>query len=1249
MKILKCGLANILGAVCLAAAATFAAWPSECVRAATMVSAEKTGNVLGYFIVFPFKDGKTLLPSVMATKTYVPATPALKGNAWRILLLDAGGSELFSSSLDNPYALMNAEDASSKDVQLVARVPNMANGARLELLDPSGVVAWTQPLDGAFVQQARNQAASVATLAARAIAPRADAGEEMVRIQMEFAERRRDADAARWAKTLGDPNAPTAARAAAFAKLHPVNPAPAPAGAGSMQGGIPGPLAMANTSTTQLNLVSGLVSASGSGTIMIGVPVRVYSADGQTYVTEATTDSSGHYNLEVPAGTYVIEADVGGREFVQADKALYVVPQRVSGVAVNAATTQNISIPLPSRTLVVNLKTVCTTCSPSVAISVSQSGNILANPLMNSDVPYDGIVNNGDGTLTFTWKLSVSPGVYDLNVNTAVGGSVGVGTANFTGVVLTQNDQSIEIGSNPSPPWTGRLLDSTGNPLTNKYFTSYDGLFHPRGYATTDSNGNFSIAVAPGWVVEFPAAETGTDGPLNYTVSDLSTLPATVQTPAISLGTPIVNGNATRIYTGANPDGERLRLFFIGDGYTTVHETYTDTNGNGVWDGVLWYDLNQNGVWDAGEPYMLYGDAVAPTQGTNPSLQNEPFTDLNGDGFPNFDDQSLFLENVQQFTRQLLGADYWSTHRDVFQVDATFVPSTQSGLTITNSTGSPIYAANTAFGSTTSTAGWVLNLNMTNALQVAEQLDPGFDCLIVMSNEPIPVARANETVGAAIGEQAEVGGAFGVDVNTPIIGHEMGHFVGMLADEYDFGAPVYGQITSIADTAANLTRFLSLNTLPWASFVTASQPLPDLVPHAGIGVFETALGWYRPTWNSIMRGAHLFNAPSVAALDAGLPRFTTERPHDYDVLVSLFQQAGGANWTTSTGWGGVRGTECLWSGITCDGWGRVVSIVLSNNNLVGTLPASLSTLTHLQLFQAGQNQLTGTIPQLSAMQSLELFDVDRNQLTGAIPSLTGLTKLQQFVAFSNQLAGPLPSLSGLGNLQSFSVVANNLTGSIPSLQGLVNLQSYYVGGNRLTGSVPSLTGLSGLQYFDVSVNHLTGSIPPLTGLSNLTSFQVGYNELSGSVPSLSGLSSLQSFYVFQNLLTGTIPPTPSPDNLIAGRSGLCANLFTTSTNAGWDAATGSSPWYAGCGTLPGVTVTAQAGANGSISPSGTQSLAYGASATLAVTPNSGFFPVLDSTCGGALTGTQYVTGHLTYPCTVNASFEPDSIFANGFE
>ena len=243
----------------------------------------------------------------------------------------------------------------------------------------------------------------------------------------------------------------------------------------------------------------------------------------------------------------------------------------------------------------------------------------------------------------------------------------------------------------------------------------------------------------------------------------------------------------------------------------------------------------------------------------------------------------------------------------------------------------------------------------------------------------------------------------------------------------------------------------------------------------------------------------------------------------YDILMSLYNLTNGANWTNRAGWGGVRGTECAWYGITCVSR-FVTEIKLDSNNLVGPLPSNLNQLRALKLFRINQNKLSGSIPSLAGLTNLHSFYVHTNQLTGSIPSLEGLANLYYFYALDNKLSGSIPPLAGLVNLQHFYVAINQLTGSIPPLVGLANLNGFYVHSNQLAGSIPPLAGLANLNQFMVHSNQLTGSIPPLAGLANLQIFYAQTNQLSGSIPSLAGLTNLIFFNVCSN--AGIVGPKP---------------------------------------------------------------------------------------------------------------------------
>ena len=250
---------------------------------------------------------------------------------------------------------------------------------------------------------------------------------------------------------------------------------------------------------------------------------------------------------------------------------------------------------------------------------------------------------------------------------------------------------------------------------------------------------------------------------------------------------------------------------------------------------------------------------------------------------------------------------------------------------------------------------------------------------------------------------------------------------------------------------------------------------------------------------------------------------------DRAALVTLYNATAGANWTNNTNW---LSNEALseWYGVDTDATGRVTELHLWSNELSGTIPAELGSLTNLQKLELHDNNLSGEIPaELGALTSLQSLYLHDNELSGTIPAELGnLTSLQELYLNQNELSGTIPAeLGDLTNLVGLYLNQNGLSGTIPAeLGNLTSLQILYLWGNGLSGAIPaelgSLTNLQRLYLYD---NELSGAIP--AELRALTSLQILYlwgNELSGTIPAeLGNLTNLQELGLSRNELSGTIP------------------------------------------------------------------------------------------------------------------------------
>ncbi|CUG85118.1 GP46-like surface antigen, putative, partial [Bodo saltans] len=123
-----------------------------------------------------------------------------------------------------------------------------------------------------------------------------------------------------------------------------------------------------------------------------------------------------------------------------------------------------------------------------------------------------------------------------------------------------------------------------------------------------------------------------------------------------------------------------------------------------------------------------------------------------------------------------------------------------------------------------------------------------------------------------------------------------------------------------------------------------------------------------------------------------MPRSTLSTPmcgceHRYSLMMDFYNATNGAGWTHNNGWS-LTPASCLtnWYGVYCY-YNDVQEIDLPNNNLTGTLPASLGNMSQLVQLSLSSNSITGTLPpEWQSFKLLRYLYLWSNSLSGTLPT-----------------------------------------------------------------------------------------------------------------------------------------------------------------------------------------------------------------------------------------------------------------------
>jgi hypothetical protein len=589
------------------------------------------------------------------------------------------------------------------------------------------------------------------------------------------------------------------------------------------------------------------------GQAMVGALVRAFVDD--RFVASSRTGGGGAYDLSLAPGQYRLEV-------IPSPETL-VAPLLDAGVMLAGDTTLDLTLPegfaTPVRVQFSSAEAMAV--AGPTRLEIRRDGRLVRTVSPRAGRTADS--GTIDPAIRFHEIIPfLTDGLYAITAHV-----VGFDPVELTDIqVPIAEPATLRLGE--AHLWSGVLWSPDGVPLAGRRMRAYSDTTAASVATQTDAGGAFTLPLTPGGLV-MVEADAGDDTlPLWHR---LPAETASTSAPLVLAGSAPASGGVeplVQIHGDPNDLAGRINLVIVGDGYTNVRESFTDLNGNGLWDGVVFHDLNGNGLWDTGEPFHRYGNAPAPVAGRNPTLGNEPFADLNRDGLLSRDDQALFDRHADEILRALLGSDGFGWYPELFNVFRLRVVSPQAGHSVRDAAGKVIVPRETALGGVVRNTdrGYWLGADSLLVSRTVQEALPQAHAHVVLLNQPVSFGRANAFV--LLG-----GGPSQSHLNSSLVAHELGHRIAGLADEYVEYADTY---TGIEPSAVNVTTLTEPDWVPWSSLMTPGSTVPTAAGGAGVGLFEGAYyrptGAYRPATACTMASGVRFCPVCTVAIQQALPR-----------------------------------------------------------------------------------------------------------------------------------------------------------------------------------------------------------------------------------------------------------------------------------------------------------------------------------------------------------------------------------------
>lgn len=813
------------------------------------VASAAAGLILG------FQTGDEVALVSVTSADRVPSSRSIAGPTWTIAATGKDGVLRWSRPLAPPRMFHGDPDSA---IAFSTIVPAIQVGDRLSMTDAGGMLRWSRIVDSDMLLEADKKASALRAQLKTAF-------EATKSLQHRDSRRSRIVPLG----TQQMPNNNRSSLPVAFRNQDP---------------------------STSAKTAQGGATYHVSGTVVNNnIDVRVFDAATDEFVVSTQTDwTNSRFDFDLPGGRYVFEVD-DNRLRIDSEY-FYRKPYRTAPIQI----TSNTELPLIPQNdengkFILHAQIPCSLLHPVVYAGVpvyaptvtitSADGTRVRRVRDRIGVTRPDLID-GPGNCPVSYTLQLSPGIYSIEIDIRGWDTLHFDSIQIGNQQIEQREHLFQM-SERTLVWAGKIVDATDTPVMYVSIKMIDELNEPgdAGHIdfTVDPSGHFEFPYSPGWTIEFEALSLE---PLSFPYPqffgikrqtlDAGPLPSKIVLDRLAVGSVIDSGLLR--FVGDGTREHRYNILFLGDGYTDVHETFTDTNGNGVWDGIVWHDMNGDGVYDPYDRYQIYGeDGYHNFPMPDPSSANEPFDDINDDGILSFDDPAEFELNARDFMRHFLAADFWSGHKQAFNAYMLFEPSAESGFDIATETGQLSVERNTRYGANLVQPRMLMGINRFSAMDRALTALPEVDMVVVLVNQTVyTFARGNVMISQP-GVMVWPSGLSQTFLDTFGMGpsHEMAHFVAVLCDEY-FEYPGESPLHGNPSTGCPNTSYLNdPNAVPWSNWILPGAGSPTRNLDGSIGIYEGAQyyrgGAYRPSFNSTMNNlSRFFNAPSRDALETAV-------------------------------------------------------------------------------------------------------------------------------------------------------------------------------------------------------------------------------------------------------------------------------------------------------------------------------------------------------------------------------------------